>query len=170
MRPLRTAAIATTLIAAPAAVLAVTAGPALAHEHPTKVELISPAVVRVETYAEVSISLIEHGLRGAHIGLHQRTYTPMLAAGSGFAVDPTGGIVTSREVTDVDLRRAEIYAVNEIFRERYGAAARLPANSFTRHRISGGDPTERIAERLQQCYTPNRTDTSSRVDVRQRAR
>src|SRR3954468_15021157 len=147
MRPLRTAVIAATLIAAPAAALAVTAGPAAAHTHPTKVELISPAVVRVETYAEVSISLIEHGFRGAHIGLHQKTYSPMLAAGSGFAVDPTGGIVTSREVTDVDLHRAEIYAVNQIFHEQYGPAAPLPDDPFTMHEIPGGDPIDKIAER-----------------------
>nr|AHE14627.1 hypothetical protein asmbl_2 [uncultured bacterium] len=161
MRLLRTVVIATALVAVPAASLAVAAGPAAAHEHPTQVELVSPAVVRVETYAEVSISLIEHGLRGEHIGLHQRTYTPLLAAGSGFAVNPTGGIVTSREVTDVDLKRAEVYAANQIFHEQYGGqAAPLPADPFTKHRIPGGSPANRIAERLQQCYTPNRTDSS----------
>jgi hypothetical protein len=160
MRPLRTAVIATTLVAVPVTAIAVAAGPAAAHTHPTPVELVAPAVVRVETFVEVNISLIEHGFRGAHIGLHQKKYTPMLAAGSGFAVDPTGGIVTSREVTDVDLHRAEIYAVNQIFQEQYGPAAPLPDDPFTMHEIPGGDPVDKIAERLQECYNPNHTDSS----------
>jgi hypothetical protein len=161
MRPLRTAVIATMLVAAPAVTVAVATGPAAAHKHPTPVELVAPAVVRVETYGEVSISLIEHNMKGAHIGLLQRRYTPQLAAGSGFAVDPTGGVVTSPEVTDVDLRRAEIYAANQIFHERYGdAAAPLPADPFTMHQIPGGAPSDQIAGRLQRCYRPNTTDST----------
>ena len=158
MRLLRTVVIATTLVATPAVVLSIATGPASAHEHPTNVELIAPAVVQVETYAEVSISLIEHNRKGAHIGLLQQRYTPSLAVGSGFAVDPTGGIVTSREVTNVNLRRAEIFAVNQIFHQRYGAVAPLPADPYTTHQIKGGAPADQIAERLQRCYQPNTTD------------
>jgi hypothetical protein len=160
MRPLRFATMAAAALTASATALVVSAGPAAAHTHPTPVELIAPAVVRVETYAEVNISLIEHGLRGAHIGLLQQTYTPMLAVGSGFAVDPSGGVVTSPKVINVDLRRAEIFAVNQIFNKRYGARAPLPADPYATHRIVGGDPADRIAERLQQCYRPNTTGDS----------
>ena len=71
------------------------AGPAQAHDHPTPVELDAPGVVQVQTYGQVSISLIEHNRAGAHIGLTQRTYTPLLRSGSGFAVDASATIVTS---------------------------------------------------------------------------
>ena len=158
MRSLRSAVISTTLVVVPVAVLAAVAGPAAAHTHPTNVELIAPAVVQVETYVEVNISLIEHNRKGAHIGLLQQRYSPKLASGSGFDVDPDGGVVTSREVIDVDLRRAEIYAVNQIFHERYGDVAPLPADPFAMQSINGGDPADQIPGRLQQCYRPNATD------------
>src|SRR5438105_13485124 len=110
MRPLRGLFLAGLAMISLTVVVGVFSGPAAAHTHPTPIELDSPAVVRVETYAEVSISLIEHNQRGTHIGLTQRTYMPLLASGSGFAVDPSGGIVTTRKAIDVDLKRAEIYA------------------------------------------------------------
>jgi hypothetical protein len=160
MRLLRTCLIATLLAAGPTALLAVTATPASAHVHPTPTELVSPAVVRVETYAEVSISLIEHNRKGRHIGLIQKTFRPMLAAGSGFAVDPSGGVVTTPEIIDIDLRRAEIYAVNQLFRQRYGAAAPLPADPYTTHTIKDRDPADEVAGRLQRCYQPNTTDST----------
>jgi hypothetical protein len=142
-----------------AMLLIVTVGsPAAGHTHPTPVELDSPAVVRVETYARVSISLIEHNRVGKHIGLLQRTYQPLLASGSGFAVDGAGSIVTSGKLVDVDLRRAEIYAANKIFNERYGAAAPLPADPFGEQTIKDTDPTDRTAGRLRRCYRPNSTD------------
>ena len=158
MRLLRTCFIASLLVAGPTALLAVTATPASAHVHPTPTELVAPAVVRVETYAEVNISLIEHNRKGRHIGLVQKTFRPMVAAGSGFAVDPSGGIVTTREIINVDLRRAEIYAVNQLFRQRYGAAAPLPADPYTTHTIKDQDPADQVADRLQRCYRPNTTD------------
>lgn len=158
MRLLRTRFIVTLLVAGPTALLAVTATPASAHVHPTPTELVSPAVVRVETYAEVSISLIEHNRKGRHIGLTQKTFRPMVAAGSGFAVDPSGGVVTTSEIIDVDLRRAEIYAVNQLFRQRYGAAAPLPDDPYTTHTIKDRDPADQVADRLQRCYQPNTTD------------
>jgi hypothetical protein len=133
-----------------------TGGPAAAHEHPTPVELDSPAVVQVQTYAHVSISLIEHNKSGPHIGLHQRVYEPLLSSGSGFAVDPTGGIVTSPNVIDVDLRRAEIYAVNQIFHEVYGTP--LPADPFAQQVVQDANPAVQSAGRLQRCYAPNATD------------
>jgi hypothetical protein len=144
-----------------AALPVLTAPAAHAHTHPTPVELDSPAVVRVQTYAEVSISLIEHNKIGAHIGLLQRTYTPLLSSGSGFAVDPSGAVVTSHEAIDVDLRPAEVYAVNRIFNEHYGdARAPLPRDPSTRQTIRDSDPNDRLNMRLQRCYRPNTTDDS----------
>jgi len=134
------------------------AGPAAAHTHPTPIELDSPAVVRVETYAQVSISLIEHNKVGMHIGLLQRTYTPLLAAGTGFAADPSGAVVTSGRLVDVDVKRAETYAVNKIFNERYGDNAPLPADPFARQVLPDNDPVDRLNGRLQRCYQPNGTD------------
>src|SRR5262249_46206523 len=158
MRLLRALFFLIAVLAGAAVSVGITGKPAVAHTHPTPVELDSPAVVRIETYAQVSISLIEHNRSGVHIGLLQRTYTPLLASGSGFAVDPSGGIVTARKVIDVDLRRAEIYAVNKIFNERYANAAPLPDDPFTTHSITDVDRTEPIAGRLQRCYQPNATD------------
>src|SRR5919202_6927742 len=112
---------AAVLAAGSAVVVVATGGPAVAHEHPTPIELDAPAVVRIQTYVRVSISLIEHNQRGIHIGLVQRTYMPLLASGTGFAVDPTGAVVTAPKVIEVDVRKAEIYAVNQVFNERYGA-------------------------------------------------
>jgi hypothetical protein len=132
--------------------------PAEAHKHPTPVQLISPAVVRIMTYAKVSISLIEHNFRGStgnDITLVQRSYQPLLGTGSGFVVNQSGVIVTSPSVTTVDQQRAQNFAVNKIFNERYGAA--MPADPFARTAgsASSGDV---MARRLQRCYTPNVTD------------
>jgi len=155
---LRSLVITTTLLTGTTLAVGTFAGPAAAHTHPTPIELDSPAVVRVETYAQVSISLIEHNRAGAHIGLVQRTYTPLLAAGTGFAADPSGGVVTSGRLVDVDLKRAETYAVNKIFNERYGGNVPLPADPFTKQVVPDNDPADKVNERLQRCYSPNGTD------------
>jgi hypothetical protein len=62
--------------------------PAAAHTHPTPVDVSEPAVVRVQTYVQVFISLIEHDRHGKHIGLYQKRYELLGTAGSGFAVVP----------------------------------------------------------------------------------
>jgi Trypsin-like peptidase domain len=135
------------------------AAPAGAHDHPTQAELDAPAVVFIKTFAQVNISLIEHNRHGKHIGLLQKTYEPALASGSGFAVDPTGTIVTAGGVVTPDLDKAEVFAVNEIFRERYGANAPIPKESFDKHHIKNlaDDPLD---SRLQRCYKPNTTDNT----------
>jgi hypothetical protein len=155
MRPLRTVVIAATAVIAPVAALAIAVGPAVAHTHPAHEEFIAPTVVKVDTWGEVKISLIEHEYLGKHIGLVNRTYRFKLNSGSGFAVDPSGAIVTSREVTEVDLRRAEIRAVNKIFRERYPHIANTLTETENKQQLRGGDPADRIPQRLQQCYSPN---------------
>ena len=155
MRPLRTVVIVATAVMAPVAALAIAVGPAVAHTHPAHDEFIAPAVVKVDTWGEVKISLIEHEYLGKHIGLVNRTYRFKLNSGSGFAVDPSGAIVTSREVTEVDLRRAEIRAVNKIFRERYPHIADTLTETENKQQLRGGNPADRIPQRLQQCYSPN---------------
>jgi hypothetical protein len=130
---------------------------ASAHTHPTPTEKAAPAVVFVETRARVDIALIEHNRLGRHIGLVQRTYSPVLAAGSGFAVDPSGVIVTSGAIISPDMAPAEVYAVNQLFHDRYGANAPIPADPFTQHRIPdiADDP---VGSRLSVCYIPNTTN------------
>jgi len=146
------------LVAVTCLMVVLGAGPVQAHDHPTPVELDAPGVVQVQTYAQVSISLIEHNRAGAHIGLTQRTYTPLLRSGSGFAVDASATIVTSPAVIEADFKRAEIYAVNKIFNERYGDAAPMPSDPFATQSIPDLDPANAVNARLQRCYQSNSTD------------
>jgi hypothetical protein len=148
------------LVAANLALLGPGARPAVAHTHPTPVETDAPAVVRVETSVRVSISLMEHDRHGKHIGLYQRTYTPVLQKGSGFAVNPSGVIVAAGGVIEPDYKKAEVYAVNQIFHDRYGRRAPLPRDPYTRHTIKDVDPTDPLNGRLQRCYRPNTADTT----------
>jgi hypothetical protein len=136
------------------------ARPAAAHDHPTPVELAEPAVARVETSAQVNISLIEHDRGGKHIGLYQKTYEPVMQKGSGFAVDPSGVIVAAGGVIDFDTRQAQIYAVNRIFNDRYGSRAPLPANQFATTTIRNDDPDDPLNGRLQRCYKANSADNN----------
>ena len=145
------------------ALLGLGARPAAAHDHPTPVELSEPAVVRVETSVQVNISLIEHDRRGKHIGLYQKTYEPVLQAGSGFAVDPSGVIVAAGGVIEADTRKAEIYAVNHIFHDRYGSRAPLPADQkaqLVQYTIRNDDSDDPLNGRLQRCYKANSADTT----------
>jgi hypothetical protein len=151
--------LAVSALVAALALTGLAAGPAGAHNHPTQVELDAPAVVFVKTFAQVTVSLIEHNRHGQHIGLLQRTYEPELASGSGFAVDPNGTVVTAGDVVTPDLDRAKIFAVNKIFGERYGRNAPLPPDPFDRHTISNL-PDDPLNTRLQRCYKPNTTDNT----------
>jgi hypothetical protein len=148
-----------TVLIAALALVGLAAAPAGAHDHPTQVELDAPAVVFIKTFAQVNVSLIEHNRHGQHIGLLQRTYEPELASGTGFAVDPNGTIVTAGGVVTPDLDRAEVYAVNRIFSERYGANAKLPSDPFDQHHIKNL-PDDPLDTRLQRCYKPNTTDNT----------
>jgi hypothetical protein len=133
--------------------------PAMAHTHPTYVELGAPAVVRVETSVRVDIWLIEHNRHGRHIGLLQRTYEPVMQRGSGFAVDPSGVIVAAGGVVQVDDKLARNFAVNHIFNDRYGSRAPLPRDEFATHTIKNL-PDDPLNGRLQRCYQVNTTDTT----------
>jgi hypothetical protein len=133
---------------------------ATAHTHPTPIERAAPAVVFVEARATVDVALIEHRQAGdnfgVHIGIVQSAWNPVLASGSGFVVDPNGVIVTTAAITTPSLDRAKVFAVNQAFHQRYGAAAPLPSDPFSRHDIGG--PADRNEERLQACYPPNVTN------------
>ena len=141
---------------------------AAAHTHPTPIERASPAVVYVEARAIVDVALIEHRQAGdnfgVHIGIIQSAWDPVLASGSGFVVDPTGVIVTSGAIITPSLDRAKVFAVNQAFYARYGAAAPLPSDPFARQHIGG--PGDRNDQRLQACYPPNVTNDAGGCVVR----
>ena len=114
-------------------------------------------MVFVKTFAQVNISLIEHNR--LDIGLVQRTYEPELASGSGFAVDPNGSIVTAGTVVSPDLKRAEIYAVNKVFSERYGKNAPWATTCST---SSGFRPAGRPHQRAAPALLPAQHDRQQR--------
>ncbi len=148
-------AVAGTLI-----LLAAGTAPAEAHDHPTPIDRAAPGVVYIESRAKVEVALIEHRQVGdefgIHIGIIQSTWNPVLSSASGFFVDPNGAIITAGSVVRQNLDRAKVYAVNQAFHQRYGAAAPLPKDPFARHHI--GDAKNRNEQRLQACYPPNRTN------------
>src|SRR4051794_37973971 len=150
------------------AFLTVGTSPAAAHTHPTPIERASPGVVYIEARAKVEVALIEHRQAGdsfgVHIGIIQSTWNPVLDTASGFVVDPTGSIVTAGSITRPDLDRAQIFAVNQAFHQRYGDAAPLPKDPFTRNRL--GPSGDRNEERLQACYPPNVTNDAGGCVVR----
>jgi hypothetical protein len=142
------------------ALLGLTVPPAFGHTHPTPVERAEPAVVRVETSVQVDISLMEHDRGGKHIGLYQKRYELVVNAGSGFAVDPSGVIVAAGGVITADTRKAEIYAVNRVFNDRYDNRAPLPADQTAKTTIRNENPDDPLNGRLQRCYRPNTADTT----------
>ena len=150
------------------AFLAVGTSPAAAHTHPTPIERASPGVVFIEARAKVEVALIEHRQAGdnfgVHIGIIQSTWNPVLDTASGFVVDPTGAIVTTGSITRPDLDRARIFAVNQAFHQRYGDAAPLPKDPFSRNRL--GDSGDRNEQRLEACYPPNVTNDAGGCVVR----
>ncbi|WP_448621971.1 trypsin-like peptidase domain-containing protein [Geodermatophilus sp. URMC 65] len=146
-------------VVALAAALSLPAVPAGAHEHPTPTERAAPGVVYVEARAKVEVALVEHLLSdpgGIHIRIIQSTSTPVLATASGFVVESTGTIVTTGAITQNDLDRARVYAINEAFVKRYGDQAPLGGDLFTEQRV--GDPASRLQQRLEACYPPHRTN------------
>jgi hypothetical protein len=66
-------------------------------------------------------------------------------------------IVTSGALVSPDMAPAGVYAVNQLFHDRYGGNAPLPADPFSQHTIPdvGGDA---IGSRLAVCYVPNTTN------------
>jgi hypothetical protein len=154
-------------VVAVTAVLLMPAVPAGAHTHPTPIERAAPGVVYVEARAEVEVALVEHRQSdpgGIHIAIIQSTSNPLLGSASGFVVDPTGAIVTSGAITETDLDRAAVYAVNDAFRKQYGDAAPLPGDPYTRQRV--GEATDRVQQRLEACYPPQRTNDAGGCVVR----
>jgi hypothetical protein len=156
------------VVAFTAALLVSGAGPAGAHEHPTPTERAAPGVVYVEAGADVEVSLVEHlqsDPGGVHIRIIQSTAEPVLAAASGFVVDPTGSVVTTGAITAFDAEKAAVYAINMAFQARYGNEAPLTGDPFTRQVI--GDPaTNRLQQRLAACYPPHTTNDAGGCVVR----
>ena len=147
-----------------AAHILVGAPAASAHKHPTAVDLDSPGVVYVQTIAHVDVSLIEPDTpKPGQIRLTRNTYDPVLSAGSGFAVNPSGYIVTSAQTVTPDKRPAEIFAVNHLFAEHYSSAAPLPSDEYTQQHLAVGG---RLDGLLQRCYRPNTTDANGGCVVR----
>jgi Trypsin-like peptidase domain len=154
-------------VVAVAAALTLTGnGRAGAHTHPTPTERSAPGVVWVEARATVEVALVEHlqaDPSGVHIAIVQSTSSPLLAAASGFAVDPNGAVVTSGSITQNDLDRAAIYGVNQAFRSRYGDMAPLTGDPFTRQHV--GPDASLLEQRLQACYPPYRTNDAGGCHV-----
>ena len=126
---------------------------------PTPTERAAPAVVYVEARAQVDVALVEHlqtDPEGIHIRIVQSTSTPVLAAASGFVVESTGTIVTTGAITQTDLDKARVYAVNEAFKKQYGDQAPMSDDLFSRQQV--GDASNRIEQRLEACYPPHRTN------------
>ena len=126
-------------------------------------------MVYIEARAKVEVALIEHRQAGdpfgVHIGIIQSTWNPVLDTASGFVVDPTGGHRHHRcRSPRPDLDRARIFAVNQAFHQRYGDAAPLPKDPFSRNRL--GDSGDRNEERLEACYPPNVTNDAGGCVVR----
>ncbi|MGN6634878.1 MAG: hypothetical protein ACTHJ6_05365, partial [Oryzihumus sp.] len=154
-----------------AVALALVLGPAplaWAHKHPTPTERAAPAVVWVEARAQVEVALIEHrpvgDPSGVHIGIIQSVWNPVLASASGFAVDPSGVVVTTGALGAADITRGEVYAVNQAFFKQYGSVAPLPPDPFSRQHI--GPPGDRTEERLQACYPGGQTNDAGGCVVR----
>ena len=67
--------------------------------------------------------------------------------------------MTAGTVVSPDLKRAEIYAVNKVFSERYGKQRPLGDDLFNKQR-DFDLPADPINEPAQRCYQPNTTDNN----------
>jgi len=68
--------------------------------------------------------------------------------------------VAAGGVVKADTRKAQIYAVNRIFNDRYRNRAPLPAKPENETTIRNDDPDDPLNSRLQRCYRANTADTT----------
>ncbi|MEU6997442.1 zinc ribbon domain-containing protein [Nonomuraea sp. NPDC046570] len=145
------------VVAAGVAALALVAvRPASAHEHPSGIsDLVTPALVRVEAKAQVDITLLDHIGELVHV---ERSYEVPIGAGTGFVVNPEGGIVTLTRAVKSDQNMIN-YAANRIFAEHH--KVRLPAD-FARHKLKN----DQLNHHLELCYTPEKSTATCIVNVK----
>lgn len=133
-----------------AVALVVLAAPAMAHEHPSGItDLVTPAVVRVETSAHVEVTLLDHIGELVHV---ERSYDIPIGVGTGIVVSPEGGIVTLTRVVKTDKDLA-VYAANKVFSEHH--KVKIPLD-FDKHHVKD----DQLDHHLQECYPP-KTSTSN---------
>ncbi|NUR93468.1 MAG: hypothetical protein HOY71_56140 [Nonomuraea sp.] len=135
--------------------LVLLAVPAQAHNHPSGItDLVTPAIVRVESTAHVNITLLDHIGELVHV---DRSYDVPIGVGTGTVINPEGGIVTLTRVVKTD-QDVAIYAANRIFAEHHKVS--IPAD-FSKHHVK--DDT--LDHHLQECYTPKSKTSTCIVNV-----
>ncbi|SDJ22007.1 hypothetical protein SAMN05421874_101107 [Nonomuraea maritima] len=136
-------------------VLALTAMPVAAHEHPSGItDLVTPAVVRVEAVSHVEITLLDHVGELRHV---ERSYDFPFGAGTGTVVNPDGTIVTLRRLVE-NPDDVAVLAANKIFAEHH--KVKIPADD-DKHRLS--DPI--LDRHLRDCYPPKNDTATCIIDV-----
>ncbi|MCK2220527.1 hypothetical protein MF672_043010 [Actinomadura sp. ATCC 31491] len=140
----------TALLGAIAAALFLTATPVAAHDHPSGItDLVTPAVVRLESVSHVDITLLDHIGELKHV---ERSYDIPFAMGTGTVVNPDGTVVGLRRLA-VNPNDVAIYAANKIFADYH--KVKIPAD-YERHKLSD----DQLNHHLQECYPP-KTDTAT---------
>jgi hypothetical protein len=77
------------------------------------------------------------------------SYSTDYAVGSGFAVNPTGTIVTASHVVEPDPDDMQTFATNKLFADKFDLVIPEGGSLFTRYTVSS-EPT--YSHRLRQCY------------------
>ncbi|MEV0379619.1 hypothetical protein [Nonomuraea sp. NPDC050643] len=145
----------TALAVGVAVALTLTAMPVAAHEHPSGItDLVSPAVVRVESVSHVEITLLDHVSELKHV---ERSYDVPFAAGTGTVVSPDGTMVALRRLA-VNPNDAAVYAANKIFAEHH--KVKIPAD-YKKHKLSD----DLLNRHLQACYPPKTSTATCIINV-----
>ncbi|MFE3448225.1 zinc ribbon domain-containing protein [Nonomuraea sp. NPDC059194] len=130
---------------------------ASAHEHPSGItDLVTPAVVRVETKALIDITLLDHVGELLHI---ERSYELPLGVGTGTVVNPDGTLVTLTQVVNTD-KDLGVYAANRVFADYHKAD--IPAD-FAKHKVDD----ETLNHHLELCYDLKSKMSTCIVDIKQ---
>ncbi|MGW0803214.1 zinc ribbon domain-containing protein [Nonomuraea sp. NPDC002799] len=145
----------TALAGGVAAALVLIALPATAHEHPSGItDLVTPAVVRVESVSHVEITLLDHVGELKHV---ERSYDIPFAAGTATVINPDGTMVALRRLA-VNPDDVAIYAANRIFAEHH--KVKIPAD-YKKHKLSD----DILDHHLQECYPPKTSTATCIINV-----